>query len=277
MSTTVIPPVALPAPVSTSTAPAIRPVTTTRVRRFLGYTVRSYLGAIRNVPFVAFLIALPTGLYLFYASMYGNQTTNSGVNVSALMMVTMAAYGGLGAALSAGNAIQQERGSGWFRQLALTAMAPLDVMVAKVLVAVAMMVPALGAVFIAGAAKGVTLTPAEWASCFGLLLAALAPMVILGLALGLWFKAQAASAGSTLLTLMLSMLGGLWFPLDMMPDAMQTVGKLLPSYWAGQLGLWPILGGGFPWQGVGVIAAWTVALIALGVVGYRRAVRSSRR
>lgn len=277
MSTSVIPSVTLPAQVSASTEPVIRPATTTRAGRFVGYTVRSYLGAIRNVPFLAFLIALPTLLYLFYASVYGNQVSASGVNVSALMMVTMAAYGGLGAALSAGNAIQQERGSGWFRQLALTAMPPLDVMVAKVLVAVAMMLPALGAVFLAGASRGVTLSTSEWASCLGLLLASLAPMVILGLALGLWFKPQAASAGSTLLTLVLSMLGGLWFPLDTLPDALQQVGRLLPSYWAGQLGLWPILGGDFPWQGVGVIATWTAALIVLTVVGYRRAVRTSRR
>lgn len=63
----------------------------------------------------------------------------------------------------------------------------------------------------------------------------------------------------------------------MMPPAMQTIGKLLPSYWAGQIGTWPLLGGAVPTQGVLVIGAWTVSLILLGALGYRRAVRSSRR
>ena len=77
--------------------------------------------------------------------------------------------------------------------------------------------------------------------------------------------------------LALSMLGGLWFPLEMMPEAMQTVGKLLPSYWAGRIGTWPLVGGDFPTQGVLVIGTWAVVLVGLGALGYGRAVRTSRR
>ncbi|WP_432559314.1 ABC transporter permease [Granulicoccus sp. GXG6511] len=250
---------------------------TSRTPRFLHYFVHSVSHLVRDWSFLAFLIAMPVTMYLFFSAIYGDQYTEGGVTVAAVMMVTMATYGGLGAAMSAGASIQSERSSGWFRQLMLTPLTPAEFVLAKVLTALAAVLPALTAVGIAGIVRGVRLPLATWAGVLGLLMLALLPMVILGLVIGLWFKQQTASAVTTLTMLALSMVGGLWFPLDMMPSVMQTIGKLLPSYWAGQIGVWPIVGGGFPWQGVLVLGCWVLVLIGLGALGYGRAVRSSRR
>lgn len=263
-----------------TTATTATPSTTAAIRRthpFVHYLLGSLGIMLREWSFLAFVVAMPTTMYLFFSSLYGDHTAAGGASVAAVMMGTMATYGGLGAAMSAGNQIQNERSTGWFRQLMLTGLSPTQFVAAKVLVAVGVVVPAIGIVFIAGALRGVQLAPAEWAASFGLLLIALLPMVLLGLTLGLWFKPAAASAATTLVMLSLSMLGGLWVPLDLMPDALQTLGRALPSYWAAQIGTWPITGGDFPWPGVAVIAAWTVALVVLGALGYRRAVRTSKR
>ena len=199
------------------------------------------------------------------------------INVAAVMMVTMATYGGLGAAMNAGSQIQSERSSGWFRQLMLTSLAPGQFVLAKILTAIAVLIPAIGTVFLAGAARGVRLDAGTWAASLGLIVTALLPMIVFGLVIALWFKPQTATAVTTLAMLALAMLGGLWVPLQLMPEVMQTIGKLLPSYWASQIGGWPLVGGGFPWQGVGVLAVWLVALAGLGGLGYRRAIRTSRR
>ena len=53
-------------------------------------------------------------------------------------------------------------------------------------------------------------------------------------------------------------------------QAMQTVGKLLPSYWAGRIGTWPLVGGDFPTQGVLVIGTWAGVLVGLGQMGFER-------
>lgn len=260
-------------------APSLTQATRTRsgLAR-LGHYVRASIGTVvREWSFLTFIIALPTVMYLFFSGIYGDQMTGAGVEVKAVMMVTMATYGGLGAAMNAGATIQAERSSGWFRQLMLTPLRPAEFFAAKVVTAIVVLVPAIVAVFVAGTVMGVRLPVATWLAIGSLLLASLLPMVVLGLVIGLWFKQQAAAAVTTLVMLVLSMIGGLWFPLDMMPPAMQTIGKLLPSYWAGQIGTWPLLGGAFPTQGVLVIGAWTVSLILLGALGYRRAVRSSRR
>ncbi|MFT3874990.1 MAG: ABC transporter permease [Propioniciclava sp.] len=264
---------------TTTAAPAasVR-TTTTHAGRFVHYTVQSVLTVLRDWSFLAFIVAMPTTMYLFFAAIYGDLTTEGGPSVAAAMMVTMATYGGLGAAMSAGAQIQSERSSGWFRQLMLTALTPTQFIGAKILTAVVVVLPGIGVVFGAGAVRGVRMEPAVWLGSFTLLVASLLPMVMLGLVLGLWFKPQTAGAATTLAMLALSMIGGLWFPLDMMPAWMQPIGRAMPSYWASQIGTWPLVSHQpFPWEGVGVIAAWTVALVVIGALGYRRAIRTSRR
>ena len=246
-------------------------------RRFLHYAGQSILIQLHDWAFLGFVIVMPTAIYLFFAGMYGGEGGDSGIDVAAVMMVTMATYGGLGAAMNAGSQIQSERSSGWFRQLMLTSLAPGQFVAAKILTAIAVLVPAIGTVFLAGAIRGVRLDPLTWAASLGLIVAALLPMIVFGLVIALWFKPQTATAVTTLTMMALAMLGGLWVPLQLMPAAMQTIGRLLPSYWASQIGAWPLVGGDFPWQGVVVLVVWLTVLAAVGALGYRRAVRTSRR
>lgn len=257
-------------------APAIRRPTGS-VQRLLHYTAQSILTQVRNWAFLGFIIVMPTTIYLFFSGMFGDRATDSAVNVAALMMVMMATYGGLGAAMTAGTQIQSERSSGWFRQLMVTALTPAHFVVAKVITAVVVVIPAIGAVFVAGAIRGVRLDAGAWAASLGLIVTALLPMVVCGLVIALWFSPPTATAVTTLSMMALAMLGGLWYPLEMMPAVMQAIGKLLPSYWAGQIGTWPLVGGEFPTQGVLVLGGWLVVLVALGALGYRRAIRTSRR
>ena len=246
-------------------------------RRFLHYASQSILIQLRDWAFLGFVIVMPTTIYLFFSSMYGDEGGGSGINVAAVMMVTMATYGGLGAAMNAGSQIQSERSSGWFRQLMLTSLAPGQFVLAKILTAIAVLIPAIGTVFLAGAARGVRLDAGTWAASLGLIVTALLPMIVFGLVIALWFKPQTATAVTTLAMLALAMLGGLWVPLQLMPEVMQTIGKLLPSYWASQIGAWPLVGGDFPWQGVIVLVVWLAVLVGVGALGYRRAIRTSRR
>ena len=260
----------------TSYAPVATPQRSTfpRLQRLLHYYSFSLATIMRDWAFLTFVIAMPVAMYLFFSTIYGDIADST---VAATMMVTMATYGGLGAAMNAGASIQAERSSGWFRSLRLTPLSTGEFIGAKAATAATVMVPALLTVFLAGAVKGVDLDLATWAAMLGLLMAALLPMVVLGLVIGLWFAPQSASAVTTIAMLSLSMLGGLWIPLDSMPEAMQHLGRALPSYWAARIGGWPLAGGDFPAAGVFVIVAWTGALLALGAWGFTRAVRTARR
>lgn len=248
-----------------------------RVPRVVHYFLHSLAAMLREWGFLAFIIALPVVMYLLFSSLFGDQTGPGGVDVKSIMMVSMATYGGLGAALNAGAVIQTERSSGWFRQLMLTPLTPSAFLGAKVATALCAIAPAILAVLLAGVIRGVRMPLATWAQSFGLILVALLPMVVMGLVIGLWFKQQTATAVTTLSMLGLAIIGGLWMPLEMMPGWLQTVGRLSPSFWAGEIGRWPLVGGDFPWQGALVIGSWFLVLVVLGALGYRRAVSTSRR
>ena len=73
--------------------------------------------------------------------------------------------------------------------------------------------------------------PATWSPL------AVFPFSLLGLALGFRFGANAAIAMSNLFFLSLAVLGGLWFPISLFPDVLQTVAYGLPSFHLAQVAL----------------------------------------
>lgn len=246
--------------------------------RIVAYAGMSLRHTLSDVMFLFFTIALPVVMYLIFSGIYGAEITRQGTRVAGLMMVTMAAYGGLGAAMNSGFQIQLEQRSGWFRQLTLAGVSPTGLIVVRVLTASVVIVPAIIALFLTGFALQNVRMPLWSFVGSGLTLwIALIPMVLIGLAIALWFAGAAGQALNTILLLVLSMLGGLWFPIDFFPEWMQTISKTLPSYWIGQLGTAAVQGDAIPWNGVAVLLGWVVVLAGLCILGYRYAVRHSRR
>lgn len=245
----------------------------------LHYTVFSTLLTIKNFGFIIFSIGMPVILYVVFSKIFGGADVGAGLNYAALIMVSMAAYGSLGAAMSGGAQLALERRSGWFRQLTLTVLPPRTFLWSKAAVIMVIVLPALILVFTAGVAIGGVRAPMTvWLASLALMWIGLVPLTILGIVVGLWVKAEAVQGFTTLLLLMLSLLGGLWFPVEMMPSVMKHIASALPSYWLAQLGRYPFLdGAAFPWAGVGVLLAWTVGLSVLGALGYRRAAADSKR
>lgn len=242
------------------------------------YAVHSAWLTARNFGFVIFTVIMPVSLYLVFFSLYGTDPAGGGL-ASAMIMVSMAAYGSLGAATSGGAQLALERRSGWFRQLMITSVPGRAFLWARAWVIMVLVLPALLLVFAAGAlVGGVDASAATWITSLLLLWIALVPLALLGIVVGVWVKGEAVQGVTTLLLLGLALLGGLWFPIESMPDSMRTVAQTLPSYWLGEFGRYPFLPGtSFPWSGVWVLAAWCAALTGLGALGYRRAAATSKR
>jgi ABC-2 type transport system permease protein len=253
--------------------PAIRPA---GLPPALHYALHSAVHTAKNVSFVVFTVIMPVTLYLVFSAIYGGE--DAGL-ASAMIMVSMAAYGSLGAAMSGGAQLALERRSGWFRQLMITSVQPRVFLWARAAVIMLLVLPALLFVFAAGAVLGgVTATAGQWLGSLGLLWLGLLPLTLLGVVVGVWVKAEAVQSVTTMLLLALSLLGGLWFPVEAMPAAMQVVAHTLPSYWLGELGRFPFLpDAGFPWGGIWVLLAWSSVLTVLGALGYRRAAATSKR
>lgn len=241
--------------------------------RYLGATLRLNL---TDGAFIGFMLAMPTAMYLFFSQVYGGDPSY-GAEAKRQIMLQMATYGAMGSALSAGNAIQLERSTGWFRQLMVSALTPLAFFIVRVVAALIMLIPPLALVLAVGRIDGVELPFATWFAVGGVALLVLIPFVVMGLVIGLWLKPSAANPATTFVMLAMAMLGGMWVPLDIMPEFMQNLGTALPSYWAVEFSKLPVSGEPVPGKGLLVLGAWLLAMVVLGVLGYRRAITTSKR
>lgn len=262
MSTTI----AVPAP-RTDAAPSA-------ATRTVRYALHTTAMTLRNVMFTVFTIALPVGMYLLFSMMFGQEGEGA---ARGMIMVNMAAYGGLGAAVTAGTQIQEDQRNGFLRQLIVAGLSPASFLAGSVMAASAVIVPALLAVTLVGVATGVEAGPGQLLTTLVVLWLGLLPTILVGIALGMLLKGGAAMAGGVITMMAMAIFGGLWMPLEMFPEWMQSLGRAMPTYWISRLGAWALQGEALPLTGLLVIAAWTLVLGVLCALGLRRAVGLRRR
>ena len=234
------------------------------------YLRTEVLRAVRSPRYFVFVAGMPVGLFLLFASLYGDGTQD-GVAARAWLMVSMSVFGAMGAAVSVGGRIAGERQAGWTRQLRLTPLPGWAYVAAKAGTALLVAIPALVLVYAVGAAvEGVRLPARDWLLAGGWSVLALAPFVALGIWLGHRLTVDVIGPLSGALFTVLGLLGGIWVPVDQLPAGLQTVARDLPSYWLAQAGREPLVGSWVGWHGLGVLALWTVVFALLAARAYRR-------
>jgi len=213
---------------------------------------------VRSPQFTIFTIGMPVAMFLLFGTIFGKFVTPSGLPADVQTMINLAAYGASGGALFTGTRVAQERTDGWQRQLRLTPMRGPGYLVVKVISAMAVALPVLAVVFLAGLATGVEMTAAQWGLVLVSLWLGVLPFAVLGLAIGLFGKGDTVGAVTGALMMPLGMLGGLWIPLYVLPDWMATLAHFFPTYWLGRLGLEPLAHQGGLGLAALVLAGWLV-------------------
>ncbi|RJQ89652.1 ABC transporter permease [Amycolatopsis panacis] len=231
----------------------------------LVYLRLEILRILRSPQFALFTIAVPVGMFLLFGSLFGGDPEPGGVPTIVTTMLNMAAYGSMSGALFTGTRVATDRTDGWQRQLRLTPMRAPGYLAVKVASAMAMALPVLLTVFVAGALYGVHLSVEQWVLSGLALWLGVLPFAVLGLLLGLYGKGDTVGAMTGALMLPLGVFGGLWMPLAFLPNWMSEVAHFLPTYWLGRLGAMPIGHGSGLALAAGVLAAWLVlpALVVL--------------
>src|SRR5690625_5456668 len=115
-------------------------------------------------------------------------------------------------------------------------MSPRTFLVGSVIAASAVIVPALAAVVAVGVVTGVDVGPLPLLATLVVLWLGLLPTILIGLVLGMVLTGGAAMGGGVVYMMAMVILGGLWMPLEMVPDRMQTLGRVIPSYWIDRRG-----------------------------------------
>lgn len=226
------------------------------------------LRTFRNPRSLAVTLALP--LVLYYSIAGGNRhATSAGIPFPLYFMSGMAAYGAMFATVSTGGHLAIDRSRGWTRQLRITPLRARTEMVAKVLSAYLVALPAVGLLFLAGVTLGVHLDAVQWLEVTGLLLVGLAPFILMGLVLGHLVPSDALVPAVAGLVVLFALFGGALGSF-FNGGAMLTFVKLLPSYWLAHAGKAALVQGDWSAEGWIVVGVWTLFLVPLAALASRR-------
>ena len=236
----------------------------------MSYVRSELVRTLRNRFFFFFSIGFPLILFWVIAGPNAGESVDGvpGLDLGTYYMVTMAAYGGMIAVLSAGGRIAAERELGWTRQLRLSPLSVGTYFRTKVLVAYLTAGATVVLLYASGLLAGVRLDLGRWIEMTALIAIGLVPFAALGIMLGHLVKSDTMGpvmgGGAGLLALV----GGFWFPIT--DGFVHDVGQFLPSWWLVQADRVAL--GGDAWSAKGwiVVLFWAAALTIGATRAYRR-------
>jgi ABC-2 type transport system permease protein len=230
------------------------------------------LRTVRNRIFLGLTVALP--LVLFYGVASGQRHgTHDGTSFPLYFMTAMVVYGAMFAVTAPGARIARDRAGGWTRQMMITPLRARTDVAAKVLAAYLLALPTLALLYLAGVSLGVRLGATQWLELTGLLLAGVAPFVVLGLTLGYLLPVDALTPAVGGTVILFALFGGVYGFQLASSGPLFDVMKGLPSYWLVLAGAATVHRGNWPAQAWLTIAVWIVVLVPAAVLAFRASAR----
>ena len=199
---------------------------------------------LRNRRTIIFTLVMPVVLYLIIGtgSGYSSEREGSG-NVSAYILISMAAYGAVLAATSGGAMVATERALGWSRQLRLTPLSPVAYIAVKSMVALALGLGSVVAVNVVGAFNGKAEMPTHvWIAAAAIAWVGSIVFSAFGLFMGYLLPSENVMQVLGPVLAGLAALGGLWFPIDS-DTVLGHISACTPIYGLANLARWPLYGG----------------------------------
>jgi len=189
---------------------------------------------LRAPEFIAPTLILPVVFYTLFAVVIPGPSQNA-----PYLLATFGVFAVMGPALFGfGAGVAAERERGWLKLQRATPAPAFGYITAKTTATVLIAMVSLALVYtVAGFAAGVELERAVWARLLVVHVLASLPFVFAGLTLGFLLGANAAVAAANLIFLALAVLGGLWIPIMVFPDVMQSIAWALPSFHIAEIAL----------------------------------------
>ena len=192
------------------------------------------LKILRAPEYIVPTLILPT---IFYA-VFGIMLDQNG-NGAAYLLATYGVFAVMGPTIFGfGAGVAAEREKGWLDLKRVLPAPTYSYIAAKLLTTLLITSLALMPIYlIAGFIGDVALSRGDWFVLFGVHISAVIPFTLIGLCLGFSLSSNGAIAFSNIIFLGLALLGGLWFPVFMFPESMQTMANFIPSYHLAELAL----------------------------------------
>ncbi|SDY12117.1 ABC transporter permease [Thermoactinomyces sp. DSM 45892] len=236
------------------------------MRAYLAQSKVELLRTFRNKRSIFFTLLMPI-IFYFIMSQNGAEKMG-GVEWKAYFLISMTAYGlMISSIFNLSLRLVQERTQGWSHQLKITPLPPSSYFVAKISVQLLVNLGQIIVMFLVGHfANSVELTAGQWMGAGFWLLLGSVPFLAIGALLGTLNKVETAQIVNQIVTLGLSFIGGIFYPIELFPEWMRKIGELTPSYLMAS-GSRSILGNQpIDWGNLGILAIY--ALLFTGLASF---------
>lgn len=226
--------------------------------RLVGIELRR---ALRNLRTVIFTTIMPLVFYFAFGRISGDQV---GVgNYAAYSSVHFALYAAMTAATVIGASVSVERAQGWSRQLRLTPLTSTAYISVKVVSAMVVAAVPVVVMTVVAALSGARMPLGHWILAGVLAWLLGGSMATLGLFVGYLVPTENAMQILGPGLAILAMGGGLFYPLFLMPHAVQLAASFTPLWGIAQIVTWPVVGGAGDWHWILSAVLW-VGLFSAG-------------
>ncbi|MGA8277118.1 MAG: ABC transporter permease [Rhodanobacteraceae bacterium] len=241
-------------------------------RSYLLEAKYEFLRMLRLPSFALPTLLFPAMFYLLFGVVMGH-SGRGGYQAGIYLLATYGVFGVMGPGLFGfGVAVASERERGWLTLKRALPMPPGAYLAAKLAMAMlfALVIFCVLAV-LSATFGGVRLAPAQWFALLAIDVFGVLPFCAIGLFIGTRVGAQAAPAVVNLIYLPMAFLSGLWFPLFLLPGAIQKTAALWPAFHLGQLALGIVGQGGDGRNALHVAVLAGVTLLFFGLARRRLA------
>ncbi|GAB2681634.1 ABC transporter permease [Aliiglaciecola aliphaticivorans] len=205
---------------------------------FVLETGAELLKAFRAPEFIFPTLGMPVAFYSLFAILLPGSSNNS-----AHLLATYGVFAVMGPAIFGfGISVANERDKGWLDLKLAAPSQGFSYIGAKVFSTLLFSSISLIIIYlVAGFGAGVALPQSTWAMMLVSHVLATFPFILIGLIIGFSCSGNAAIAISNVIFLALAALGGLWIPMMLFPQSMQTFAHFLPTFHLSEIALF-ILG-----------------------------------
>lgn len=223
------------------------------------------LRIIRNPYYVFWSLLMPIMFYFIFTRVVN--TGNDDPTWRAHYLMSMATFSVMGSAImTLGIRLVQERTQGWTTFIRITPLPGSVYFFGKMFGQTMMHLFSVICIFIAGyLINSVSLSAGQWVLSGLWILIGSLPFLAIGTLVGAMKRVDTASGVSNVIYMALAVAGGMWMPIEILPQLMQKIGHWLPSYNYGN-GAWEIVRGSAPhWSNVLILLGYLVVFMLLSV------------
>lgn len=232
-----------------------------------------FLKMLRLPAYVIPTLTFPLVFYAFFGLAMARHNSAAGLAMPSYLIATYGAFGVIGASLFGfGVAVATERGQGWLQVKRASPMPIGAWFVAKIGMAALFSSIIVTGLSILGSAFGnVQFSASQWAGVFAALVFGALPFCAMGLAIGYLAGPNSAPAIVNIIYLPMSIVSGLWIPVNVLPKMLRGIAPFLPAYHLAQLALGTLGAAATPLRThVVALASFTVFFLVIAAAAYRR-------